>query len=82
MTLHDLQNLFASGVHARDFVLILGPTVVFSSDVSGWAHPLPTAGRGWEHCGDNGPCVCVTEDTALWRLGGGVSVTTHGAHDF
>lgn len=43
--------------------------------------PLLYAGRGWEQYGDNGPCVCVTEDIALQGLDGGVSVTTHGAHD-
>lgn len=64
-------------------VLVSGPLVVFSSsDGSSWAHPLPTAGGGWEHFGDNEPCVCVPEDIALWGLDGGVSVATHGAHDF
>lgn len=43
--------------------------------------PIPPAGRGWEQSGDNGPCVCVTEDTTGQGLGGGVSVATHGAHD-
>lgn len=63
-------------------VLVLRPAVVFSSsDGSSWAHPLPTVGRVGEQYGDNGPSVCVTEDTALQGLGGGVSVTTHGAHD-
>lgn len=83
MTLHDLQNLFAWGCIPGYLALVLGPTVVFSSsDVSSWAHTLPAAGRGWEQCGDNGPCVCVPEDTALHGLGGGVFAATHGAHDF
>lgn len=43
--------------------------------------PIPPAGRGWKQSRDNGPCVCVTEDTTGQGLGGDVSVTTHRAHD-
>lgn len=35
---------------------------------------LPAAGRAWEQYGDNGPCICVPEDTALQGLDVGVSV--------
>lgn len=70
------------GVRARVPCHALGPIVVFSSsDGSSWARPPPHCRQRVGAVWDNGPCVCVTEDTGLQGLGGGVSFTTHGAHD-
>lgn len=63
-------------------VLVVGPTVVFSSsDGSSWAYPPPHCRQRVGAVWDNGPCVCVTEATAMQGLRGGVSFATHGARD-